>query len=90
MTLWRYLIRHLGLAALQAVVIVVAMLDRSVGIGALIGLAVGAVVLAFRDQRRDQRRQRRRAAEAAALDQRLATLLAVRRPAIDTVAEELS
>ena len=86
MTLWRYLIRHLGLAALQATIVGVAMLDRHVGVGVLIGIAVGAVLLAFRDHRQ----QRRRAAASAELDQRLATVLAARRPAIDTVAEELS
>ena len=86
MTLWRYLIRHLGLAALQAAIVGVAMLDRHVGVGVLIGIVVGAVLSAFRDHCQ----QRRRAAASAELDQRLATVLAARRPAIDTVAEELS
>lgn len=86
MTLWRYLLRHVGLATLQAVIVVVAMLDRHVGVGVLIGIGVSAVVSAFRDHRR----QRRLAAEAAELDQRLSAALAAGRPAIDTVAEELS
>jgi putative Mn2+ efflux pump MntP len=80
MTIGRHLIYRLGLAAMQAALVVMAMIDRSVGIGVLIGIGVSAIYSAFRDHRRD----RRRAVEAAELDQRLsATLAAIRQAAVD-------
>lgn len=67
----RHLIYRLGLAAGQGVIIVAAMVDRHVGIGALIWIGTVAIISAFRDHRR----QRRRAAESAELDLRLSAAL---------------
>jgi hypothetical protein len=80
MTIGRHLIYRLGLAAMQAALVVMAMIDRSVGIGVLIGIIGSAIYSAFRDHRRE----RRLAVEAAELDQRLsAALAAIRQAAVD-------
>ena len=85
MTFGRHLIYRLGLAVMEAAIVVVAMIDRRAGIGVLIGIGVSAIFSAFRDHRL----QRRLAAEAAELDQRLS---ASARQAVDQartdVAEE--
>ena len=79
-TFGRHLIHRLVLAVVEAALVVMAMIDRSVGIGVLIGIGVNAIYSAFRDHCQ----QRRLAAEAAALDQRLsAALSAIRQPADD-------
>ena len=75
MTLARHLIHHFVIAALQATIIVVAMFDRSAGVGAVIGLGIAALVAAIGGYRRD----RRRAAESRELDTKLASALAAMR-----------
>ena len=47
----RHLVYHLALAMLQATLVVAAMIDRSIGVGVVIGFFVAAVVSAVHGYR---------------------------------------
>lgn len=81
-TLRRHMTRHLGTAAINVAIVVVAMLDFYLGVGAIVGIVASAVAFAIRDHRRDQKH----AAEAADLDRQLAAVVAKARGAV--VSEE--
>lgn len=81
---------HAVLGTIDLVIVAMAMVSFSAGIGVMIGITTARIIFAVRAHRHERRRAREREAESRRLDERLAAALAARRPVIDVVDEDLS